>query len=127
MNARSERSYAETGFALCAAPGGGYEEITMKRWLLLYDVVDDYITRRAPLRDEHLQRARASVARGELQLAGAFGDGFDNPSPNVEGAALVFRSEDRTAAERFAREDPYVTNGLVTKWRVCEWMVVVEA
>lgn len=98
----------------------------MKRWLLFYDVVPDYVTRRVPLRDEHLRLAREAADRGELELAGAFGEGFDAPAPKVDGAALVFRGDDRSIAERFANADPYVTNGIVTKWRVCEWMVVVE-
>ncbi len=97
----------------------------MKYWLLLYDVVPDYVERRAPLREEHLRLAREAHERGELALAGAFGDGFDAAAPQVEGAAIVFRGNDRTVAERFAREDPYVKNGLVTRWRVCEWKVVV--
>jgi uncharacterized protein YciI len=97
----------------------------VKRWLLLYDLTPDYIERRAPLREEHLRLARESHARGELELAGAFGDGFDDARPQVEGAALLFRGEDRAQAERFAREDPYVKNGLITRWRVCEWKVVV--
>jgi uncharacterized protein YciI len=28
-------------------------------------------------------------------------------------------------AEDFARADPYVRNGLVTRWRVREWSVVI--
>jgi len=98
----------------------------MKRWLLFYDVVPDYVMRRVPLREEHLRLAREAAARGELELAGAFGEGFDDPTPSVEGAALVFRGGDRSVAERFAADDPYVKNGLVTRWRVFEWMVVVE-
>ena len=98
----------------------------MKRWLLFYDVVSDYVERRVPLREEHLRLARESLERGELELAGAFGEGFDDPRPNVEGAALLFRGEDRAVAERFAAADPYVKNGVVTKWRVVEWKVVVE-
>ena len=86
--------------------------------LLLYDVVDDYVTRRAPLRDEHLRLAREAHARGELLLAGAF-------SEPADGAALVFRADDRSVPERFAREDPYVKNGLVTQWRVRGWNLVI--
>ncbi len=86
--------------------------------LLLYEVVDDYVTRRAPLREEHLRLAREAHARGELLLAGAFAE-------PVDGAALVFRGDDRSVAERFAREDPYVRNGLVIQWRVRGWNVVI--
>jgi uncharacterized protein len=87
-------------------------------FLLLYDVVDDYVERRPLYRDAHLALARAAHARGEIELAGAFADPAD-------GAALVFRADDRAVAERFAQNDPYVLNGLVTRWRVRDWTVVV--
>ena len=51
-------------------------------------------------------------------MAGAFAD-------PVDGAALVFRTDDPLMPERFAREDPYVKNGLVTNWRVRTWNVVI--
>ena len=87
-------------------------------YLLIYDVVDDYVTRRAPLRAAHLAHARAAVARGELILGGALA----NPA---DGAVLLFRGDSPGAAEAFAAVDPYVTNGLVTRWRVREWTTVV--
>jgi uncharacterized protein YciI len=87
-------------------------------YLLLYDVVPDYVERRAPLRQEHLMYARAAVARGELLLGGALA----NPA---DGAVLLFRGDSPAAAEAFARADPYVTAGLVTRWRVREWTTVV--
>jgi uncharacterized protein YciI len=43
----------------------------------------------------------------------------------VDGAALVFKGDDPSVAERFARNDPYVVNGLVQNWRVRAWNVVV--
>jgi hypothetical protein len=61
---------------------------------------------------------REAHARGELMLAGALGDPPD-------GALLVFRGETPEVAERFARADPYVTNGLVSHWRVRPWAVVI--
>jgi hypothetical protein len=87
-------------------------------YLLFYDVVDDYVTRRAPLRAAHIGHARESMARGELVLAGALA----NPP---DGAVLLFRGPSPEVAERFAEKDPYVINGLVTKWRVREWTTVV--
>ncbi len=68
-------------------------------YMLLYDVVPDYLERRGPLREGHLKLAREAHARGELLLAGAFAD-------PVDGAALVFVANDRFVAERFARNDP---------------------
>ena len=87
-------------------------------YLLLYDVVPDYVERRVPFRSAHLALARAAVDRGELVLAGALADPPD-------GAVFLFRSRSAAAAEEFARTDPYVRNGLVTRWRVREWTTVV--
>ena len=87
-------------------------------YLLIYDVVDDYVARRAPLRALHLDHARAAVARGELVLGGALA----NPP---DGAVLLFVGDSPAAAEAFARADPYVLNGLVQRWRVREWTTVV--
>ena len=84
--------------------------------LLLYDLVDDYVERRGPLRAEHLGGANAAAEAGDLVLAGALADPPD-------GAVLVFRSKE--AAEAFAAADPYVREGLVTSWRVRPWTVVV--
>ena len=87
-------------------------------YLLIYDLVEDYIERRAPLRAQHLALARAAEARGELILGGALA----NPA---DGAVLLFRGDSPSTAEAFAAADPYVTNGLVTRWRVREWITVV--
>lgn len=87
-------------------------------YLLFYDVTDDYIERRGAFRVEHLALAREAVERGELVLGGALA------SP-ADGAVLLFRGSSPDAAERFAKSDPYVKNGLVTDWRVREWTTVV--
>jgi len=87
-------------------------------YLLFYDVVDDYVERRLAFRDAHLLLARQAVERGELVLGGALA----NP---VDGAVLLFRGSSPAVAERFASADPYVINGLVTRWHVREWTTVV--
>lgn len=87
-------------------------------FLLLYTFVPDVLERRPRFRGTHLKHARASVARGELQLAGAFAD-------PVDGAALLFSAPSKSVAEQFAKDDPYVTGGLVTRWVVREWTTVV--
>ncbi|BAX57702.1 MULTISPECIES: YciI-like protein [Burkholderia] len=85
---------------------------------LIYELVDDYLSRREPFRAEHLALAQAATARGELVLAGALSDPADQ-------AVLVFEGDSPEAAESFARADPYVQNGLVKSWRVRPWRVVV--
>ena len=87
-------------------------------YLLFYDVVDNYAERRTPFRKDHLAHATAAVARGELVLGGALA----NP---VDGTVLLLKGDSPAAGEGFARTDPYVTNGLVTNWRVREWTTVV--
>jgi uncharacterized protein len=90
----------------------------MSYCVLQYDAVDDFINRRTPYREEHLRLIREAHARGEIVLAGALGTPPD-------GGLLVFKTE-TDVAEAFARRDPYVTNGLVTRWVVRPWTVVVE-
>jgi uncharacterized protein YciI len=89
----------------------------MKHFLLTYTLAPDYLERRPAFRDEHLALARAAVERGELLLGGAL-----DPA---DEAMLLFAGEDPGVAEAFAKADPYVTNGLVTAWRVREWLTVV--
>ena len=79
-------------------------------YVLFYEVRNDYVERRAQFRELHLKLARAAHDRGELVLGGAM---------------LIFRGPSPDAAEAFAKADPYVTNGLVTKWTVRKWNTVV--
>jgi len=85
---------------------------------LVYELVDDYIERRAAFRAEHLKLAADSHARGELLMGGAFAEPADK-------ALLIFRAEDRSVPEAFVREDPYVLNGLVKSWKVRPWTVAI--
>jgi uncharacterized protein len=85
--------------------------------LLEYTLADDYLERRAALREEHLELARAAHERGELLLAGALPDPFDR--------ALLVWAAPREVVERFAEQDPYVVQGLVKAWTVREWNVVI--
>ena len=87
-------------------------------YLLFYDVVDKYVERRVPFRDAHLAHAQNAAARGDLVLGGALAGPAD-------GAVLLFKGSSPDAAEAFAQADPYVVNGLVTRWRVREWTTVV--
>lgn len=90
----------------------------MNYYALIYETVDDYAARRAEFREMHLRMAREVRERGDLVLAGA----FDDP---VDRALLIFRVDDKSKIEEFVRNDPYVVNGLVKKWEVRPWRVVV--
>jgi uncharacterized protein YciI len=94
-------------------------EMPMGYYALFYrEVVPDFVTERAAYREEHLGLAREAHSRGELLLAGALADPPD-------GALLVFRGGDDTPAQEFVRNDPYVRNGLVKRWEIRPWTVVV--
>lgn len=94
----------------------------MKHFILTYTLASDYLERRPEFRAEHLALAKAAAARGELALGGAVA-GLDGEAPDE--ALLLFAGEDAGTAQAFARADPYVANGLVTAWRVREWVTVV--
>jgi uncharacterized protein YciI len=90
----------------------------MKHFVLIYDYVTDFRDKRAPHRALHLEHARASIARDQLQLGGAFAE--DPPQ-----GMFLFKAESAATAQAFAEGDPYVINSVVEAWRVREWVTVV--
>jgi len=89
-------------------------------YLLIYDLADDYLTRRTQYRNQHLALSWAASNRGELVIGGALADPADQ-------AVLFFQGDSPEVAEDFAHNDPYVQNGLVKNWRVRQWSTVVGA
>jgi uncharacterized protein YciI len=80
-------------------------------------VADDYLSRRAEFRQQHLEKAWQASDRGELILAGALADPAD-------AAVLLFQGDSPEIAERFAKSDPYVVSGIVKRWYVRQWLTV---
>jgi uncharacterized protein YciI len=89
----------------------------MPYFALHYEVVDDFANKRMPFRPAHIKEVRDAHGRGELIMAGALGE--------PAGALLIFRATDKSIAEQFATNDPYVKEGLVKSWKVRPWTVVV--
>jgi uncharacterized protein YciI len=89
-------------------------------FMLIYDVGPDFIQRRAQFRHEHLALAWKAAEAGELVLGGA----LEEPT---EQAVLLFEGSSAQSATAFAKADPYVRHGLVTRWRVKQWNTVVGA
>jgi uncharacterized protein len=87
-------------------------------YLLFYEVTPDYVTRRAEFRAEHLDLAWKACEGGKLILGGALADPVDE-------AILLFQADSPAVVERFVAADPYVRNGLVTRWRIRPWTTVV--
>ena len=87
-------------------------------FILFYDAVEGYAEKRIPFRKAHLEYAQKFVDRGELVLGGALA----NP---VDRSVLLFKGSSPAVAENFAKNDPYVLNGLVKEWHVREWTTVI--
>lgn len=87
-------------------------------YLLIYDLAPDYLERRGEYRSGHLKLAWEAQQRGEIVIAGALADPVDQ-------AILMFKCDTADPVRRFAEADPYVANGLVTSWRVRQWITVV--
>lgn len=87
-------------------------------YILFYKTVDNYIEKRAPYREEHLKLAQLASEDGTLFMAGALAEPAD-------GAILIFKGDSPKLAEDFAKNDPYVKNGLISEWHVRPWTVVI--
>ncbi len=89
-------------------------------YLLFYEKAPDFAVRQVPFRDAHREHVMAA-AEGSLVLAGSMG------LPDDGAAVLVFRGDSPEVAEDFARADPYVQAGVVVRWSVQSWDLVVGA
>jgi uncharacterized protein YciI len=82
------------------------------KYVLFYESASD-VRAKAPLYfAEHSARWGEFHKRGALLMVGPFA----NPE---EGAMGIFTT--REAAHEFAGGDPFVLNGVVSKWYVREW------
>ena len=82
------------------------------KYVLFYESSAD-MPAKAPVHfAAHRARWEEFRKRGELLMIGPFGD------PR-EGAMAIFTT--REAAQAFAESDPFVTNGVVSRWYVREW------
>jgi uncharacterized protein YciI len=90
----------------------------MKHFALIYEMVENFVERRKPYREAHLQHINDAHARGLIVMAGPLGD-------PPEGGLLIFRADSPAAVEAWVRADPYVTNGIVVGSRVRPWNLVI--
>lgn len=87
-------------------------------YILFYTTIENYIEKRAPYREEHLQLVQQAYNKGDMVMAGA----LDEPA---DGAVLIFKGDTPQAAKDFVQKDPYVKNGLIRDWEIRPWNVVV--
>ncbi len=88
------------------------------RYVLLYEPGPDVATLAPRHFAAHVGRYQQFVADGTLLLIGTFEDAA------ADGAMAVFTT--RAAAEAFAAGDPFVTEGVVSRWRVLGWNEVLS-
>jgi uncharacterized protein YciI len=82
------------------------------KYLLFYEAADDVMSKAPAHFPAHEARLAEFRAGGTLLETGPFGD-------PQEGSMSIFTT--REAAEEFAREDPFVLNGVVRSWYIREW------
>ena len=80
-----------------------------------YDSLDDAIAKAPNTVAAHRARSKELHAQGALLMSGAF---LNNPGETLSTMALCTTRE---AAEEYARGDPFVLNGMVSKWYIREW------
>lgn len=87
-------------------------------FILHYQTIDDFITKREKYRTEHLKKVKEAFENQHLVLGGS----LENPASE---ALLVFQCNDESIVKNFAKNDPYVINQLITSWVVRKWNVVI--
>ncbi len=85
--------------------------------VVLYTYVEGMLAKRAPYRAAHLAYVQRYVDDGTLIAGGAWED--------ASGGMILLRTATADDAHRFARDDPYVAAGLITRHEVRPWLVVV--
>ncbi len=80
-----------------------------------YDSLEDVLSKAPDVIASHRARSNELQARGTLLMAGA----FLNNSKEPLGTMAICTT--REAAEEYARGDPFVLNGMVSKWYIREW------
>jgi uncharacterized protein YciI len=88
-------------------------EVKSVKYVLLYESADNVADRAPAHFPAHRARYEEFHARGTLLMLGIFSN------PQDEGSMAIFTTRD--AAEEFARNDPFVLNGVVRNWHIREW------
>lgn len=80
-----------------------------------YNSLEDALSKAPDVIAAHRARSNELHAQGTLLLAGAF---LNNSKEPLSTMAICTTHE---AAEEYAMGDPFVLNGMVSKWYIREW------
>jgi uncharacterized protein YciI len=81
-----------------------------------YHSLEEALAKASDIIAAHRARSKELHAQGKLLMAGAFLD--NNPGKPLGTMGIC---PTREAAEEFANGDPFVLNGMVSKWYIREW------
>ena len=101
--------------AAAAAPG---DDSNNSYFLLTLDYVEGMVEKRGPYREEHLDGAKKAADEGYCVMAGALLEPVDT-------GVFVFKNTTKEKIEAFVQNDAYYKAGLVPKYSIRPWMVVV--
>ncbi|WP_075344695.1 YciI family protein [Tenacibaculum agarivorans] len=87
-------------------------------YILNYRASENFNEEKKLYQNEHIQLMKKAYEKGELILAG----GLLNPS---NGGMLIFNVLDQKIVEEFAKNDPYVKSGIIEKWDIRPWNIVI--
>ncbi len=91
----------------------------MAFFALSYEYDASYLEKRGPFTEGHTAHLKAAEARGEVVFAGAAMEGA------VPFGFVVFKADDASPVEAFAKSDPYVMGGVTKAWKVRPWYGVI--
>lgn len=133
-----------------SAPSGSAAP-TKKFYALHYKYIDEIFEKRPAFRPAHLAFAEEWKKQGKFMMGGAYPDkpfgallvfseylscdfvtgqllSLSHSTQTWLCPSIAYvEAESKEEVEKFATQDPYVLNGLVTEWTVREWTVVVNA
>lgn len=102
----------------CRLNAASMATLQPKLYALQYDYVADALEKRKPHREAHLSFIGEQVKKGNLVIGGA----LDHPPT---GGLLILRNLSHDEIEKLAKQDPYVTHGVVLKYTIKPYMAVV--
>lgn len=90
----------------------------MKKHIVTYTFVEDYLTKRTPFRKAHFEYLKTFVERGELILGGATANPADK-------GIIVYDKLSAVEVKEIILSDPYYIHGIVVSYTIQEWTVVL--
>jgi len=87
------------------------------KYVVFYESAEDVAAKAPPFFAAHVARYQEYVRDGSLLMIGTFAD------PQRDGSMAIFAT--RQAAEDFVSGDPFVINGVVSRYTIKEWNEVL--